>query len=156
MTTQHYSMFTLLDASNEKSNVTIYNGAITATSLPGFLTQFGAVRSAIDAITLGTIHKEAWIGDSTVLSQTLPTNAFAQRELKWLVRYRGNTSNKIFTLTIPTADPAGRLVAGTDRADLTNPQIQTFITEFQNFARTPDDDTETVTVLDITLVGRNI
>lgn len=156
MTTQHYSVFTMLDASGEKSNTTIYNGAITPTSLAGFLSAFGALRNAIDAITLGTIHKEAWVGDSTILSQTLPSNQFAQRELKWLVRYRGNTSNKIFTLTIPTADPQGRLVAGTDRADLTNPQIQAFVNEFQGFARTPDSDQETVTVLDITLVGRNI
>lgn len=156
MPTQHYSLFTLLDASGEKSNTTVYNGAITPASLAGFLTEFGQLRDAIDAITLGTIHKEAWVGDSTVLSQTLPTNQFAQRELKWLVRYRGNTSNKIFTLTIPTADPTGRLVAGTDRADLTNAQIANFVTEFQGFARTPDSDTETVTVLDITLVGRNI
>lgn len=156
MTTQHYSMFTLLDASGEKSNTTIYNGAITPTSLAGFLTEFGQLRDAIDDITLGVIHKEAWIGDNTLLSQVLPTNAFAQREIKWLVRYRGNTSKKIFTLTIPTADPTGRLVPGTDRADLTNPQMQTFVSRFEGFARTPDSDQETVTVMDITLVGRNI
>jgi len=48
------------------------------------------------------------------------------------------------------------MVAGTDQANLTNPQIQTFITEFQGFARTPDNDQENVTVLDIRLVGRNI
>ena len=156
MSTQHYSVFTLLDNSDEKSNVTIYHGAITPTSLAGFLAQFGAVRNAIDAITLGTMHKEMWVGDNTTLSQVRPTSEFAQREVKWLVRYRGNTSNKIYTLTIPTADPAGRMVAGTDQANLTNPQIQTFITEFQGFARTPDDDQENVTVLDIRLVGRNI
>jgi hypothetical protein len=156
MTTQHYSVFTMLDASGEKSSATIYNGAITQVSLAGFLTAFGNLRNAIDAITLGTIHKELWVGDSTVLSQVAPTNEFAQRELKWLVRYRGNLTNKIFTLTIPTADPVGRLVAGTDRADLTNAQIQAFVNEFHGFARTPDSDQETVTVLDITLVGRNI
>jgi hypothetical protein len=156
MSTQHYSVFTLLDNSDEKSNVTIYHGAITPTSLAGFLAQFGAVRNAIDAITLGTMHKEMWVGDNTILSQVRPTSEFAQREVKWLVRYRGNTSNKIYTLTIPTANPAGRMVAGTDRANLTNPQIQTFITEFQAFARTPDNDQENVTVLDIRLVGRNI
>lgn len=156
MSTQHYSLFTILDASGEKSNVTIYNGPITAANLPGFLTSFGAMRNAISAITLGTMHKEVWVGDSTILSQTLPTNQFAQRELKWLVRYKGNTSNKIFTLTIPTADPQGRLIGGTDRADLTNAQIQSFVNQFESFARTPDSDTENVTVLDIVLVGRNI
>jgi len=107
MSTQHYSVFTLLDNSDEKSNVTIYHGAITPTSLAGFLTQFGAVRAAIDAITLGTMHKEMWVGDNTILSQVRPTSEFAQREVKWLVRYRGNTSNKVYTLTIPTANQGG-------------------------------------------------
>lgn len=156
MPAQHYALFTILDFSMEKSNTTIYHGAITPTSLAGYLTEFGQMRNAIDAITLGTIHKEMWVGDSTVLSQTPPTNNFAQRELKWLVRYRGNTSQKIYTLTLPTADPTGRLVAGTDRADLNNADIAAFVNQFQSFARTPDDDQENVTVLDITLVGRNI
>ena len=151
-----YSTFTLLDFSGEKSAVTINNGAITSVSLPGFLTEFGQMRTAIDDITAGTLHKEAWVGDNTVLSNTRPANVFAQRELKWLVRYQGNTSQKVFTLELPTADPTGRLVAGTDLADIANAEVAAFITRFNSFARTPDDDTETVTFLEMRLVGRNI
>lgn len=153
---QHVSSFTLMDYTKEKSDTSIYTGAITAVSIAGFLTAFGNMRTAIDNLTLGTLHKEAWIGDSTVLSQVPPTNEFAQRELKWLVRYRGNTSQKIFTLTIPTADPVGRLVPDTDKADITNTEVAAFITLFNSFARTPDNDTEGVTFLDMVLVGRNI
>jgi len=152
----HYSVFTQLDYSGEKSATTIYNGAITALSIGGFLTEFGQMRTTIDNITLGTPHAEQWVGDKTVLSNDLPTNPFAQRELKWLVRYKGNTTQKIFTLEIPCADPTGRLVAGTDKADLTEASMAAFVTRFQSFARTPDSDVETVTVLDVFLVGRNI
>lgn len=156
------STFTLMDYSREKSSVTIYNGAITAISLPGFLTDFGAVRNAIDAITNGTMHKEMWVGDNTILSQIAPTSPAAQRELKWLVQYQGDTSNKLYQITLPTADPTGvdgsgrpRLVPGSDLANLDNTQIAAFVTAFETIARTPDDDTETVTVLEMRLVGRN-
>jgi len=152
----HLSQFTLLDFSNEKSGVTVYNGAITAVSIAGFLTNFGALRTAIEGITLGTMHQEAWIGDRELISNTLPTNAEAQREKKWLVTYTGNTSGKKFTLEIPTADLTGRLVSGTDLANLSNTEIAAFITAFETIARSPDNDEENVTVQTIKFVGRNL
>lgn len=153
---QHVSNFTLLDFSNESSGVRMYNGAITAASIAGFLTAFGGMRTALEGITLGTMKQEQWIGDTTLLSNTPPTNVFAQRESKWLVRYQGNTTQKIHNLEIPTADPTGRLIAGTDKADLTEANMAAWVTAFEAFARTPDSDIETVTVLDVTLVGRNL
>jgi len=151
-----YSLFTLKDFSDENSTVKIHNGAITAVSIAGFLTAFGGMRTALEAITLGTMAQEQWIGDLTLLSNTLPTNPFAQRELKWLVRYHGDTTGKKFQLEIPTADPTDRLVAGTDLADLTETDMAAFVTAFEAFARTPDSDTETVTIDQIVLVGRNL
>lgn len=150
------SSFTFLDFSGEKSTFTVNNDVITAATLPGFLTQFGALRDAADAITLGTLHKEMWVGDNTVLSNIRPTNPFAQRELKWLVRYQGNTSQKVFTAEVPTADPTGRLLPNSDQADLTNVQMAAFVTAFQDLVSSPDDPAENVTVLSIQLVGRNI
>lgn len=152
----HYSTFTLLDYSNEKSTVTIHNGAITAGTIAGFLTQFGALRDAIAAITLGTVQKEKWVGDDTVLSNTIPANVFAQRELKALVLYEGDTSQKKFSIEIPTFDPTGRMIPGTDLVDLSNTEVAAFVAAFEAVARTPDSDTETVTVLEIRLVGRNV
>lgn len=152
----HLSTFTFLDYSNEKSNVRIYNGAITPASLAGYLTEFGALRTALDGITLGTIHKEAWIGDDTLLSNSLPASPLAQRELKWLVTYRDTTSQNLYTITIPTADPTGRLVPGTDLADLTEAGMAAFVTAFEQTARSPEADTHNVEVMTIRLVGRNI
>lgn len=150
------SSFTLLDYSEEKSNVTIYNGAITAVSLPLFLTAFGNMKASIDLITRGTVHKESWQGDSTILSQISPTDDAAHRENKWLVRYQGNISKKVFTLTIPTADQSGKLLPKSDKANLAIEPFLTFVTRFNGFARTPDSDLEGVTLLDVTYVGRNL
>lgn len=150
------SIFTLLDYSNERSAVSITNGDITAVSLPGFLTDFGDIRDTIDGITLGTMSKEQWIGDDTLLSNALPASAFAQRELKWLVIYTNNVTGKLHNLEIPTADPVGRLIAGTDRADLTEANMLAFVTDFNGFARSPENGVDAVTIQEILLVGRNL
>lgn len=151
----HLAQFTLLDYSNERSSTTVNVGAITAVSIIGFLTDFGALRTAIEGITLGVVAQEAWVGDRTVLSNTPPTDPEAQREKKWLVRYVGDTSGKVYQLEIPTAELAGgHLLPMSDFADLTETDMAAFVTAFEDIARTPDDDTETVTVQSIQYVGR--
>lgn len=149
---------TLLDVTNEKSNVGINAGDITAVSIAGFLTEFGAFRDAVAAITLGTMHKEQWVGDDTVLSQALPASPWAQREIKALVRYQGDTSLKVFTIEVPTLDlDAITLEAGTDNIVLADGGVMAaFVTAFEQIARSPDSTTETITVLSAKVVGRNI
>lgn len=153
---KHKSIFTLLDYSDEKSSVNIYNGAITAVSIGGFLTQFGEMRTALEGITLGTMHQEQWIGDVTLLSNARPASPVAQRESKFLVRYHNVVTGKKFTLEIPTADLTGRVVAGTDRALLTETNMAAFVTAFNAFARSPENDTDAVVIDDILVVGRNL
>lgn len=154
----HYSVFTLKDYSDEETPVTIYNGAITAGTLPGFLTEFGQMRDAIDAITLGTVKKEKWVGDDTLISDARPASPIAQRESKWLVFYRDVVTNKVHRLEIGTADVgavgASRLVPGTDLADLTNTEIAAFVTRFESFARSEAGNM--TDVVKIQKVGRNI
>lgn len=150
------SIFTFLDFSNEKSTFSVFNDAITAVSLPGFLTQFGALRTALEGVTLGVVQQEQWVGDRTVISNTPPTDPFAQRELKWLVGYTNPASGKLFTVEVPTADPTGRLVAGTDLADLNEAAMAAFVTAFENLVSPPDDQAGAVNVEYVRLVGRNI
>lgn len=154
----HLSKFTINDRSGEKSNHTLYNGAITAGSLPGFLTDFGAYRTALEAIILGNVTQEEWVGDRTSLTEAIPASNFAQRELKLLIRYVGDTSGGIHTLEIPTPDLANLTIdPSTDLVDLADGGIMAaWVTAFQTIARTPDDDTETVTVQSARVVGRNI
>lgn len=153
---QHTSSLTYVDFSNEKATVKINNGPITALTIAGFLSAFGDFQGATDAIVKGVRVADEWVGDRTLTASAPPSDEFAQRELKWLVTYEGTTSHKKFTLTIPTANPTGRLIAGTDLADLTNTDIANWVTKFEALAKSPDADTEGVNVLSIRLVGRNI
>lgn len=78
---------TVMDYDKEKSPLKVHTGEVTAVSLPGLLTQIGAFRTAVDGLSIGTMQKENLQVFSTILSQTPPTNEFAQRETKWLVKY---------------------------------------------------------------------
>lgn len=156
MATSHYNTVTLVDYSNEKSTVSVYNGSITALTIAAFLTQVGALRTAIEGITKGVVVGTSWVGDKDTLAATPPTDVFAQRELKWLVRYENVVSHNIYTMEIPTADPTDRLQAASDKADLTDTEIGAFVTAFEAIGRSPENDVDGVSVLDITLVGRNL
>lgn len=144
------------DFSNELSTTRIYVPAMTALSIASILTEMAAYETALDAVTLGVASESVVTLDRTILSAALPTNVFAQRELKWLVHYHSNTLNHKFTLEIPTADPTGRLVAGTDLADMTNAQWIAYKAAFEVVGVAPDDDTDQVTIDFIELVGRNL
>lgn len=152
---KHYAGVTVLDYSEEKSGTSFSIGAITAVSLPGFLTQFGNWKTALGDIILGTISKDRWVGDATDISNTPPGSANAQIELKWLVTYEGASTKKRFRQELPTADPS-KTIAGTDMADLTDTDIAAYVTAFEAVAKSPDDDAEGVNVLDMRLVGRNV
>jgi hypothetical protein len=155
MMAQHTAGITMLDYSEETSSTKINVGAITAASLPGFLANFGDWKNAVGNIALGTLARDRWVGDATTISNTPPVNPNAQIELKWFVGYEGDTSKKKFHIEVPTADPS-KVVPGTDRADLTDTDIAAFITATETMGRSPDDDTETISVTDMRLVGRNI
>lgn len=158
MPAQHYGMFKIRDYSNETSTVKFYNGAITGASIAGYLTDFGNLRTAVQGITAGIVASESWVGDNTVLSQAAPATPVAQRENKWLVTYEGDTSKKLYQMTVPAADitNAALFLPNSDDADLAAPAMAAFVTAFETIARTPDSDTETVTVKSIRYVGRNL
>lgn len=156
MATSHYNTVTFVDYSGEKSTVTTLNGSITAITIVAFLAQFGTLKTALEGITKGVIVGSSWVGDKDTLAATPPTDVFAQRELKWLVRYENVVSHKIYTLEIPTADPTDRLLPQSDKADLADTEIAAFIAAFEAVGRSPENDVDGVNVLDITLVGRNL
>lgn len=154
MPAQHIGGFTILDYSEEKRSFKFNFGAITAVSIAGFLTQFGNLRTALTNFVLGTVQSEQWVGDRSVLSNVPPASSNAQGELKALISYEGDTTKKKYRMEVPTPDTQW-LIAGTDKFDLTETEPAALVTALEAIGRTPDDDLETITVLDITLVGRN-
>jgi len=144
------------DFSNELSTTKIFIPALTALTISTILPELTTYEQRLDLITLGVASQSVITLDRTVLSADRPTNVFAQRELKWLVHYHSNTLGHKFTLEIPTADPTGRLIAGTDLMDLTEAAAANWKTQFEVVAVAPDDDTDQVTVDFVELVGRNL
>jgi len=144
------------DFSAELSTARVYVPAMTALTIAGLLPQFAAYEITLDNITLGVAAQSVITLDRTVISAGLPASAFAQREMKWLVHYHSATLGTKFTMEIPTADPAGRLIPGTDRMDLTEANALAWKTSFEVIAVSPDDDTDQCVVDFVELVGRNL
>jgi hypothetical protein len=106
----------------------------------------------------------------TKLSNTPPTDPSAQVERKWLVTYEDDLPffddpvnaipnegfGKLFQMEIPTADieTAGILLDNSDDADLTFAAMATFVTAFEDIARSPYGGT--VNVIKVTTVGRDL
>jgi hypothetical protein len=150
-----YSTLTFNDYSNEKSTVSVFGETRDAANFAGQATEASALSVAIAALSIGTLVKRT-VSDVILDAAGTPTDAFAQRELKWRVTYIGDTSGKEYQIEIPCADLDGNLVPGTDLADLTATPWANFITAFEAYGRTPDSPTETVTVVSARVVGRNL
>jgi hypothetical protein len=129
-------------------------GEVTAVSLPDLLTEVGALRTAIDGITDGIVSDESLTVFNTNLSNATPTDVNSQREHVWIVTYEDNLQffddpvnaipnegfGRLFTLTIPTADPdgaVGRMQTNSDLANLADTGIAAFVTAFEETARSP-------------------
>lgn len=157
---------TVMDYDKEKSPMKIHTGAVTAVSLPGLLTQIGAFRTAVDGVSIGTMQKENLQVFSTILSQTPPTNEFAQRETKWVVKYHDDQQFfdppdnaipnegylKPFDFEIGAAD-LSLLDDNQDFLPLDETHAAALVTAFEAMARSPYGGT--VVVDSIQQVGRN-
>lgn len=92
-----------LDHSDERRSFSGFSGEITALTIAGFLTAFGALQTALDAVTLGTRSEQAW-GELSVISNTVPASAAAQIETEVLVSCISDTTEAPWSQRIPTAD----------------------------------------------------
>lgn len=152
-------LMTYRDYSGEPKSIPgLFSGEITAVSLPGFLTQFGALQTAMNAVTLGVLAKTGW-GEQTVLSNARAATKDAQVETEMLVSLRGATSEAPHSFRIPTVDytkfnyanpPAGDEViisgagATTETTDL--------VTAIEALLKMPNDETEAVVVTGMRVV----
>lgn len=145
---------TMIDASGEKSTVQFNARPYNVLTYADDLSDFTAFRTAVEGVTRGAIVADASTPFASKFGATV-SDAQAARELKWLVRFQDDTTFGTGRLEIPTADlTAAPLVAGTDLADLADTQMAALVTAIEGAVRSVDGNT--VTVLDVTLVGRNL
>lgn len=146
------------DYSGETKSIRLYAGEITAVSLPGFLTDFGALQAALDNVTLGVRASQSW-GEETIVSNERAAVKDAQIETEMLVRVRGATTQAPWSFRIPTVDytafnyadpPAGDTVilsgAGASAA------TTALITALETLVKMPDNETEAIVVVGMNVV----
>jgi len=147
--------FQITDYSNEKSSF----GVTSVTGNSGNLTaQEGlaaALHDAVANLSIGVVSKQVF-AILLIDAPGVATNPYAQREMKWLVTYQGNTSGKLFQLEIAAPDVTDNVVVNSDVANLASTDWAAFKTAFEAYAKSPDNGTEAVTVIKATLVGRNL
>lgn len=152
---------TILDFTSEKSQHRVPSYQIDAANLATWLTGWGDYKTALAAINIGTQQKEIVRIYDTILSNTPPTNAFAQRELKLLVRYSGGVGQN-YELTVPCPDLSALVFASgalgnSDFIDLQgNAATIAYVSAFEAIARSPEDDSVNVTIDSIQVIGRNV
>jgi len=147
-----------LDYAAKRQTVTLFVGEITAVSLPGLLTQIGAYKTALDAVTLGTRAAESW-GEFTTVSNTPPTDETARVETELLVRCQGATTEQPWSFRIPTVDYAAFNYingVGGDQVILSgagaSAETTALITAIEAMAKNPLDETEALVVVGMNVV----
>lgn len=121
-----------------------------------------ALRSQVDALSLGTTVNWSWTQDAETPDEDLPASALAQREDGFRVFYHGNTTGKKAHLTIPARDiSAVTIIPATDLVDLTVGAGAAFVTAFETYVTLPIPSEVTgywndaTTVDKIQVIGRN-
>jgi len=149
------NLFQITDYSNEKSSFDVTSITANAGNLAAQQTAAAALATAVEALTIGELTKQ-YMTLKIVDTPAIPTNPYAQREMKWLAYYTGDSSGKTFTIEIAAPDITDNVVENTDVADLSSTDWVAFKTAFEAYARSPENGTETVTLRKAKLVGRNI
>lgn len=149
------STIQITDYSNEKSTFQVNSIVLNAGNFAAQSTLAATLVAATEDLSIGEVTKQT-LNQIVLDAPAVPTNVYAQRELKWLVTYQGDSSGKLFSIEIACPDITDNIVPSTDLADLTSTDWSAWVTAFEDFARSPDDLAETVTVVSARLVGRNI
>lgn len=137
-----------IDYSNEKSLATIrVADAISDANIT-------VLFNAINGVTLGNNQGSKLVtkADKDTGTAGKSTNTFAQREMKWLVKYIDNVNSRPGSLELPTADLA-ELATG-DALDVgTGTAGETLVNALESHMLSRDGNA--ITVSEIKFVGRN-
>lgn len=141
----------------ELSRFRVPSYQIDAANLATWLTGWGTFKTTTDAIVLGVLAKEVVTLYNTALSSAIPVSIWANRELKLLVSFVGDTLGQEFQIEIPTPDLENLTLLANDKVELADGGIMAaWVAAFEAIARNPNDDSETVTVIGAEIVGRNL
>lgn len=143
----------------ERSPFKIYVEQLTVANLAAFDTAWATFKIATNGITLGVFRDEKVLIYDNFISGLIPTEEFARRENKLLIRYTGDTSGSQHRVELP-APAMDLLTSETGDANfivLNDADVmQIFVSEFEQLAKSPLDGSEAVTIQSVQYVGRNL
>jgi hypothetical protein len=149
--------FTLEDFGDEpeRSSVQIYHVQLTAANFDATAGGAGLIndfQTALAGITIGSMFKRVINAEDTLLGSAAATNAFAQRETKWLCTYTDDSTGRRYQVEIPCAD----LDLATDgkNLDLTAGAGAAFKTAWDDLVHSPYGNESTLQ--SVRHVGRNL
>ena len=142
----------------ERSPFIVPSYQMTAANFDAWHTAWGTLKGAAAAICAGILRDEITQAQDLLLDATIPTDNYARRELKLLIRYRSNTSGKDFRSEFPCPD-LSVLTFETGDANFVvladGGVMAAFVGAYEAFARSPDN-AENVTIQSVQVVGRNL
>lgn len=113
-----------------------------------------ALTAAVDAVIIGNVNKDVTTILESILSLAPAATQLAQRENKWLLRYRDGATNQKFTVSIGTADLT-QLPLHSEFMDLTAGNGATLKAAFEAIVVNPLVAADPVTLDSVQFVGRN-
>lgn len=142
-----------VDYDEETSSVGVRGVDFTAANFDAQVALQDALVTAISGVTIANQYKTQRIAAAVETAKTLPTDPYAQRETKWLVRYTDNVnSNGDGSFEIPGAD-LSLLITNGKTMDVSAGAGAAFVTAFEAYARSKLGNA--VTFVSATHVGRN-
>lgn len=144
MPTSKFNM-TLLDRDNEAATISVHATALTAGNFTAQMALADALASAIEDVTLMVKSKDSRIAVETKFTPTLPTDPYAQRGIKWLVRC-GDTNGNPVVFHIPGANISTALgILVGEKMDLTSTEGAALVDAIEAYVKSNDGEAVTVT-----------
>lgn len=140
---------TLADRDDEKSTISVHGTALTAVN---FDAQNGLADDLVTAIldvSQMVKVKDSRIAVDTGFAYTPPTDPFAQRGIKWLVRMQDPNGNKV-TFHIPGANLGLAGILDGEKMDLTSTEGAALVDAIEAYVKS--NDGEAVTVVEIVYI----
>lgn len=98
------AVLSVIDYDQELSSIRVKLPDIDAANYAATMTAVAALWAGCLGIITGNLKVSHVSTREVAYGANPPSNQFAQRETKWLIRYKDNTTNEIFRNELPTAD----------------------------------------------------
>jgi len=144
-----------IDESGERTSCSFEGVDLTSANYDAQLVLIGAVKTAMDALALGTFNKMT-ISTITDGAATLPGTPYAQRENKLRITYADDDDGRKFNTNLPTINLADDgAVSGTDVWDMTQANPAALKTAMEAYVKAPGTGAD-ITVTEMRYVAHNV